>query len=492
MFGSERRTEAPAVRRRARSALLAAALVVAAAAGGGAAPLAAGAAPSAPVQAAPSTDTWYKLINRHSGKAADVFGWSTANGGDVVQWADLGGANQQWRFVSSGSGWYRLVNRHSGKALEVVGSSTAGGADVVQWSDLGGANQQWRLTDAGSGYVNLLNRNSGQAMEVWTWSTADGGDVVQWPATGGANQQWRLVPVGTVGGDPPPPPPPPATGLVGWATQGGGTTGGGSAGTTTVSSASALTSALSASGARVIRVSGTISCTGMLRVASGKTIVGNAGATIAGCGLNISGASNVIVRNLTFRGWNDDAVNVQESTRVWIDHNSFTGGYDGAVDIKRASDYVTVSWNRVFDHDKSMLLGHSDDNASQDVGHLRVTYHHNWFDGSGTRHPRVRFGNPVHVFNNFYSGNEYGVASTMNAGVLVEGNYFENVEEPTLVGYADSDPGALVQRSNHFVGSGSPRSAGSVARIPYTYGLDSASTVKGIVTAGAGAGRISV
>ena len=91
---------------------------------------------------------------------------------------------------------------------------------------------------------------------------------------------------------------------------------------------------------------------------------------------------------------------VARSTRVWIDHNSFTGGYDGAVDIKRASDYVTVSWNRVFDHDKSMLLGHSDDNASQDVGHLRVTYHHNWFDGSGTRHPRVRFGNPVHVYNN--------------------------------------------------------------------------------------------
>jgi pectate lyase len=103
--------------------------------------------------------------------------------------------------------------------------------------------------------------------------------------------------------------------------------------------------------------------------------------------------------------------------------------------------HVRDSWNRVFNHDKSMLLGHSDDNASQDVGHLRVTYHHNWFDGSGTRHPRVRFGNPVHVFNNFYTGNEYGVASTMNAGVLVEGNYFEDVEDPTLVGFADSGPG---------------------------------------------------
>ena len=444
-------------------------------------------AADAQVAPAPDTSVWYRLVNRHSGRAMDVYGWSTADGGDVVQWADLGGANQQWRFVAAGDGYYRLVNRHSGKALDLYRWSTADGGDVVQWADLAGANQQWRLTDEGGGYVSLLNRHSGKALEVYGWSTANGGDVVQWTDFGNPNQQWRLVagdPVSGGGGTP-------QTGLVGWATQGGGTTGGGSAQGTTVTSASALTNALAAGASSVIRVSGTISCSGMLRVTSNKTILGNAGATIAGCGLNISGATNVVVRNLSFRGWNDDAINVQESQRVWIDHNSFTAGYDGAVDIKRASDYVTVSWNRVYGHDKSMLLGHSDDNGAQDVGHLRVSYHHNWFDGSGTRHPRVRFGNPVHVFNNLYSGNEYGVASTMNAGVLVEGNHFENVAEPTLVGYADSDPGALVQRNNLFVASGTPQSAGSVAPIPYAYTLDQATSVKAAVTAGAGAGRIT-
>jgi pectate lyase len=290
----------------------------------------------------------------------------------------------------------------------------------------------------------------------------------------------------------PPPPPPPPGGLVGWATQGGGTTGGGSAAATTVTSSSALSSAVSGSTARVVRISGTISCSGMITVGSNKSILGNSGATLSGCGLNVSNASNVIIRNINFRGWDDDAINVQYSTRVWIDHNSFTDGTDGAVDVKRASDFVTVSWNRIFGHDKSMLLGHSDDNASEDVGHLRVTYHHNWFDGSGTRHPRVRFGNPVHVYNNYYFNNEYGVASTMNAGVLVEGNYFEGVDEPTLVGYADSDPGTLVQRNNVFVSSGTPESAGGTASIPYSYSLDSASNVKSIVMNGAGAGRISV
>jgi len=411
---------------------------------------------------------------------------------------------------TSATKMYRLALTNSNRAeLQAVDGSSI---TVIGSASLTVSTGTWyalRLEANGStirGFVNGTQVGSG------TNSAYGAGRIAL--VTSYASARFDDVSVDTIGAgptDPPPSSPPPSspppsspppsspppgqpqTGLVGWATQNGGTTGGGSAGTTTVTSASALTTALGATGAAVIRVSGTISCSGMLRVRSNKTILGNSGATISGCGFTINGDRNVIIRNLTFRGWDDDAINVETSaTNVWVDHNSFTGGYDGAVDIKRGSDFVTVSWNRVFGHDKSMLLGHSDDNASQDVGHLRVSYHHNWFDGSGTRHPRVRFGNPVHVYNNYYFNNEYGVASTMNAGVLVEGNYFEGVDEPTLVGYADSDPGTLVQRNNVFVGSGSPQSAGGVGSIPYSYQLDNANNVKSIVTGGAGAGRITV
>ncbi len=280
-------------------------------------------------------------------------------------------------------------------------------------------------------------------------------------------------------------------GLVGWATQGGGTTGGGNATPVTVTTASAFVEAAKSSSAAVIRVSGTISLSSMTKVASNKTIEGvGSSATITGQGLNIANASNVIVRNLNFRNWGDDAVNVQYSTRVWIDHNTFSNGYDGALDVKRASDYVTVSWNKFTSHNKTMLLGHSDDNGSEDRGKLRVTYHHNWFDGTQQRHPRVRFGNPVHVYNNYYGGvTDYGVASTVEAGVLVEGNYFENTEDPFHRGEGSSPGGSLVARANHFVNSGTGDQGGSVKSIPYSYPLDSASTVKSVVTAGAGAGR---
>ncbi|QFZ18133.1 pectate lyase family protein [Saccharothrix syringae] len=282
--------------------------------------------------------------------------------------------------------------------------------------------------------------------------------------------------------------------LEGWATQCGGTTGGGSASRVTVTTASQFASAAQSSSASVILVSGTISLSSMTKVASNKTILGvGSGSGFTGQGLNVANASNVIIRNLNFSNWGDDAINVQYSTRVWIDHNSLRNGYDGAIDIKRASDCVTVSWNKISSHDKTMLLGHSDDNGGEDRGKLRVSYHHNWFDGTNQRHPRVRFGNPVHVYNNYYGGvTSYGVASTQEAGVLVEGNYFENTRDPFHRGEGDSDPANLVARNNHFVSSGSGDQGGSVKSIPYSYALDSASGVKSIVQGGAGVGRISV
>jgi pectate lyase len=283
-----------------------------------------------------------------------------------------------------------------------------------------------------------------------------------------------------------------APALVGWATQNGGTTGGGSASPVTVTSSSALISAMQSSSAAVINVSGTISISGMQKVASNKTIRGvGSGATITGGGLNVANAKNVIIQNLNFRNAADDSINVQYSTNVWLDHLDMANGYDGLLDIKRTSNFITVSYVHSHDHDKNMLLGHSDDNASEDNGKLKVTYHHNWFDGTNQRNPRVRFGNPVHVFNNYYSNvGSYGVASTEGAGVLVECNYFENVEDPYHLGEGDSGPGTLVARNNHKVNSGAGQTGGSVASIPYSYTCDTPSSVKSIVTAQSGTGKI--
>lgn len=149
------------------------------------------------------TNAWYVLVNRHSGKAMEVSGQSTADGAGIAQRTRTDATAQQWRFVSSGSGYYRLQNRNSGKVVDVRDRSTANGAEIVQWADLNGTNQQFSVQDVATGYVQLMNRNSGRSLDLWEWSTADGARISQYDDTNATNQQWQLVTVGGGGGTPP-------------------------------------------------------------------------------------------------------------------------------------------------------------------------------------------------------------------------------------------------------------------------------------------------
>jgi pectate lyase len=279
-----------------------------------------------------------------------------------------------------------------------------------------------------------------------------------------------------------------------------GTTGGAGGPTVIVDTAAELEQYAGANTPYVILVSGQIQFDDMIEVVANKTIVGiGSTAGITGGGLQLGTTTrpgnNVIIRNLTFRSPEDDSVSVHNgSHHVWIDHNEFYPGVDGSVDVKRRSTFVTVSWNWFHGTDKSMLLGHSD-TFTGDVGYLKVTYHHNFFDGSNQRHPRARFGEPVHVYNNYYRDiGLYGIASTENAGLVVEGNYFENVAFPchSVSGYADSGPGRLVQRNNVFVSSGTCEAGGAVQEPSsyYSYTVDSPASVPQIVRAGVGVGKI--
>lgn len=268
-----------------------------------------------------------------------------------------------------------------------------------------------------------------------------------------------------------------------------GTTGGAGGDVVTVNTTLDFLFQINADEPRIIQVADTIELVAMVKVKSHKSIIGvDDHGVITGGGLNFDGVSNIIVRNILFEHSLDDAINVQdESHHIWINHCDFTAAYDGLVDIKRGSDFITVSWNRFYNHVKTALLGHSDNNAAQDVGHLRVTYHHNWFDKTDQRHPRVRFSALTHVYNNYFLNNSYGVGSTMNAEVLVENNYFENVNNPTLVGVAASGPGDLVEIGNIYDNCPSrPQTRGEVPNPPYIYQADSAAAIPGLLMAKAG------
>ena len=184
-------------------------------------------------------------------------------------------------------------------------------------------------------------------------------------------------------------------------------------------------------------------------VSSYLTIEGvGSDAVVNGMGIRLKYASNIEVRNLGFMNCNSSAGdNVgmqQDNDHIWV-HNcdSFYGNAgsdadqikgDGAMDNK-GSTYVTLSYNHFWDNGKSSLLGLSEGTT---VG-LYITYHHNWFDHSDSRHPRVRFYS-AHVYNNYYDGiSKYGVGSTLGSSVFVEGNYFRNSKHPMMTSMQGTD-----------------------------------------------------
>jgi pectate lyase len=244
-----------------------------------------------------------------------------------------------------------------------------------------------------------------------------------------------------------------------------------------------------------------------IRIGSNTTIVGvGKNAVVRGAWFDIRGTAgiansrtNIIIRNITFQdtfdcfpqwdptdgsqgNWNSayDSISLRDSDHVWIDHNTFEDKetadstlatyfgrlfqvHDGELDITNASDFVTVSYNRFLDHDKVMLIG-SSDSALTDRNKLRVTLHHNLFDGVGQRGPRVRFGQ-VHVYNNYYrpkhsESYQYSLGVGRESAIFAQNNFFRTDADITpdrflsrLSGTAIHIEGSLVNAAsdNHQV-----------------------------------------
>ncbi|MEU9896031.1 polysaccharide lyase family 1 protein [Streptomyces phaeochromogenes] len=281
---------------------------------------------------------------------------------------------------------------------------------------------------------------------------------------------------------------------------GAGTTGGGGANAVTVSTLAAFKTAVTGNTAKVVRVSGLISLTGQVDVGSNTTVLGvGSSSGFTGGGLRLKEVTNVVIRNLNISKplAPSDGVTVQKSTKVWIDHNSFSADrdhdkdyYDGLLDINHGSDNVTVSWNTFKDHFKGSLAGHSDNNASEDTGHLKITYHHNHFSNVYSRIPSLRFGTG-HFYDNYVEGADTAVHSRMGAQMLVENNVFRTTKIAVTTNRSSDVDGYANLRGNDLGGAATEVSqVGTFTSAPYSYSAEPASSVVASVTSGAGAGKL--
>ena len=164
-----------------------------------------------------------------------------------------------------------------------------------------------------------------------------------------------------------------------------------------------------------------------------------------GWGVRCNRAQNIEIRNLAVMLFGDDGLALETANyNIWIHDNDIFYGTagsdadqakgDGSMDLKNDSKYITISYNHFWDSGKMSLCGMKDE-----TGENWITYHHNWFDHSDSRHPRIRTMS-VHVYNNYYDGNsKYGVGVTMGGNAFVENNYFRNCKYPTLISGQGSD-----------------------------------------------------
>jgi pectate lyase len=235
-------------------------------------------------------------------------------------------------------------------------------------------------------------------------------------------------------------------------------------------------------------------------------------------GIKVNRAKNVIIRNMTLGllpgGGSSDAITLEgndtngDVEHVWVDHNDLFSStkddcagagdteFDGLIDIKKGARNITISYNRLHDHQKTGLLGSSDEDKTERY----VTFHNNWYDNVVSRTPLHRFGY-IHMFNNYFSRISSSGINVRNEGVaLIEANYFENVVNPVTSRYSEV-VGYWDLRNNYATGITWTTEADTLANadkwtttkafpqseLKYTYTAGSVACVKKIATATAGA-----
>ncbi|MDE5566555.1 MAG: InlB B-repeat-containing protein, partial [Anaeroplasmataceae bacterium] len=166
-------------------------------------------------------------------------------------------------------------------------------------------------------------------------------------------------------------------------------------------------------------------------------------ATIYGFGFLIRNCGNVEIRNFGIMNQMDDGISIDtDNCNIWVHNLDIYYGKkgsgdkakgDGSVDTKQSTN-VTISYNHFWDSGKCNLQGMKSETTSN-----CITYHHNWYDHSDSRHPRIRTCT-VHIYNNYFDGNaKYGVGMTSGGSAFVENNFFRNCKNPMMISLQGTD-----------------------------------------------------
>lgn len=224
-------------------------------------------------------------------------------------------------------------------------------------------------------------------------------------------------------------------------------------------------------------------------VKSNKTLLG-AGGSVRGATLNLSNSSNIIIQNLTIEEINPglieagDAITLENSHHIWIDHCRFRNISDGYIDMKKSSN-VTLSWNHFYGVN-SAVCGNQHHYVML-VGDTTATLHHNFFDRTSGRNPKLDGASKAHIYNNYYKNITYfAIGTNGSAQAKVEANVFENARRPHW-----KQGGKIEATGNRYLGTYADTKEGKdsgdkVFGVSYKYTAESAANLSGVISSGVG------
>jgi len=266
------------------------------------------------------------------------------------------------------------------------------------------------------------------------------------------------------------------------------TTGGEGGEVVTVTTLSQLRTYAGSSKPYIIHVDGKLESPSSteLSVASNKTIVGvGDSATLINIELHLINVKNVIIRNLTIRdnGWvemeDGDGLQADNCHHIWIDHCHFHHNYDGCIDLRFTCDYITISWTKFSDHNKTLGIGWTDELD------MRKTIHHCWFDSTMRRNASLGAGYN-HVYNVYERKiDAWGMHGRGQSRNVIENCFFENSASPL-----EAEDSSFVYASGNMFENCSGKCNTNVMPFNpkdyYDYTPDTTALVRTIVSTGAG------
>ena len=186
---------------------------------------------------------------------------------------------------------------------------------------------------------------------------------------------------------------------------------------------------------------------------SNKTIIGaGAGAMLNGINLDAKGKNNIIIRNIKLRKGRTDGMSFRSCHHVWVDHCDLSESYDGLLDFTVGSDYLTVTWTKLHDHDKTSTTN-SGTGHFEDYNKEHVTMAHCMFSNNTQRNPRIGYGK-MHIYNCYWEDiDSYCIGFHSQAEVLSENNHFSaTANNPFCNQYSDKLPyrGYLTDKGSYF------------------------------------------